>query len=147
MIHEQFLRTQMLLGTEALEKLQKARVAVFGIGGVGGYAVEALARTGIGTLGLVDDDVVDITNLNRQLLSQVSLLGVSKANAAAEHIGRVNPAVQVEAVAEYIKSVDPTAIPLGYEIEIDTNFCTSTWEYNVNSNNFYILLLIYFQDC
>ena len=69
MIHEQFLRTQMLLGTDALERLQKARIAVFGIGGVGGYTVEALARSGVGQLDLIDSDTVSVSNINRQILA------------------------------------------------------------------------------
>ena len=66
-MHEQFFRTQMLLGTAALERLQKARVAVFGIGGVGGYTVEALARSGICQLDLIDSDTVSVSNINRQI--------------------------------------------------------------------------------
>ena len=65
----QFSRTQLLFGKEAMERLYNARVAVFGVGGVGGYTVEALARSGIGTLDLIDDDKVCLTNLNRQILS------------------------------------------------------------------------------
>ena len=64
---DQFSRTRLLLGQEAMEKLRRSRVAVFGIGGVGGYAVEALVRSGIGTLDLIDHDRVSLTNLNRQL--------------------------------------------------------------------------------
>lgn len=64
----QFSRTQLLFGKEAMERLYNARVAVFGVGGVGGYTVEALARSGIGTLDLIDDDKVCLTNLNRQIL-------------------------------------------------------------------------------
>lgn len=65
----QFSRTQLLFGKEAMERLYNARVAVFGVGGVGGYTVEALARSGIGTLDLIDDDKVCLTNLNRQILA------------------------------------------------------------------------------
>ena len=79
---EQFLRTEMLLGTAAIEKLQKARVAVFGLGGVGGYAVEALARSGIGALDLIDNDTISLSNLNRQILATHSTLGLPKTEAA-----------------------------------------------------------------
>ena len=91
MIHEQFLRTQMLLGTQAVEKLQKARVAVFGIGGVGGYTVEALARSGIGCLDLIDHDTVSLSNLNRQILATHSTVGLPKVEAARRRILDINP--------------------------------------------------------
>ena len=68
-MREEFVRTAMLLGEEAIEKLQKARVAVFGVGGVGGYAVEALARCGVGALDLIDSDTVSRSNINRQILA------------------------------------------------------------------------------
>ena len=90
-MHEQFLRTQMLLGTEALEKLQKARVAVFGIGGVGGYTVEALARSGIGQLDLIDNDDVSVSNINRQILATHSTVGMPKVEAARKRILDINP--------------------------------------------------------
>ena len=91
MIHEQFLRTQMLLGTEALERLQKARVAVFGIGGVGGYTVEALARSGVGQLDLIDSDTVSVSNINRQILATHSTVGLPKVEAARRRILDINP--------------------------------------------------------
>ena len=91
MIHEQFLRTRMLLGTEAVEKLQRARVAVFGIGGVGGYTVEALARSGIGALDLIDHDTVSVSNLNRQILATHSTVGLPKVEAAKRRILDINP--------------------------------------------------------
>ena len=90
-MHEQFLRTRMLLGTEALEKLQKARVAVFGIGGVGGYTVEALARSGIGQLDLIDNDNVSVSNINRQILATHSTVGMPKVEAARKRILDINP--------------------------------------------------------
>ena len=90
-MHEQFLRTQMLLGTEALERLQNARVAVFGIGGVGGYTVEALARSGIGQLDLIDNDDVSISNINRQILATHSTVGIPKVEAAKRRILDINP--------------------------------------------------------
>ena len=90
-MHEQFLRTQMLLGTEALERLQKARVAVFGIGGVGGYTVEALARSGIGQLDLIDNDDVSVSNINRQILATHSTVGMPKVEAAKARVLDINP--------------------------------------------------------
>ncbi len=90
-MHEQFFRTQMLLGTEALERLQKARVAVFGIGGVGGYTVEALARSGIGQIDLIDNDEVSVSNINRQILATHSTVGLPKVEAAKRRILDINP--------------------------------------------------------
>ena len=88
---EQFLRTEMLLGSEAIRRLQKARVAVFGLGGVGGYAVEALARSGVGSLDLIDSDTVSVSNLNRQLLATQSTVGMLKVDAARNRVLDINP--------------------------------------------------------
>lgn len=88
---EQFFRTEMLLGAEAMERLQKARVAVFGLGGVGGYTVEALARGGIGQLDLVDNDRVSLSNLNRQILATHSTVGLLKTEAARRRVLDINP--------------------------------------------------------
>ena len=90
-MQEQFLRTAMLLGEEAVNRLQKARVAVFGIGGVGGYTVEALARSGIGQLDLIDSDTVSRSNINRQLLATHSTVGMPKVEAAKLRILDINP--------------------------------------------------------
>lgn len=90
MINE-FSRSELLLGSDAMEKLKKARVAVFGIGGVGSYAVEALARSGIGALDLIDDDVVSLSNINRQLIALHSTVGKPKVEVAAERIADINP--------------------------------------------------------
>ena len=88
---EQFLRTAMLLGEEAVDRLQKARVAVFGIGGVGGYTVEALARSGIGQIDLIDSDAVSVSNINRQILATHSTVGMPKVEAAKQRILDINP--------------------------------------------------------
>ena len=92
---EQTSRTRLLLGDAAMEKLKNARVAVFGLGGVGGYVVEALARSGIGALDLVDHDTISLTNLNRQLLATHSTLGKSKAQVAADRVADIDPSIQV----------------------------------------------------
>ena len=94
-MREQFLRTEMLLGTRALERLQGARVAVFGLGGVGGYAVEALARSGVGSLDLIDNDTVSVSNLNRQILATHSTVGMRKVDAARQRVLDINPECQV----------------------------------------------------
>ena len=92
---EQFLRTAMLLGEEAVERLQSARVAVFGIGGVGGYTVEALARSGIGALDLIDSDTVSRSNINRQILATHSTVGMPKVEAAKARVLDINPDCEV----------------------------------------------------
>ncbi|MCH5183251.1 MAG: tRNA threonylcarbamoyladenosine dehydratase [Oscillospiraceae bacterium] len=87
----QFSRTELLFGKEAMELLASARVAIFGIGGVGGYTVEALARSGVGTLDLIDDDKVCLTNLNRQLHATRKTIGQYKVDVAAQRIAEINP--------------------------------------------------------
>jgi tRNA A37 threonylcarbamoyladenosine dehydratase len=94
---ERFVRTEMLLGQEAMERLAKARVAVFGVGGVGGYVVEALARSGVGALDLIDNDVVAESNINRQILALSSTLGRPKTEVAAERVKDINPDCKVTA--------------------------------------------------
>ncbi len=91
----QFSRTQLLLGPEAMEHLAECRVAVFGVGGVGGYAVEALTRSGIGALDLIDDDKVCLTNLNRQIHATRSTVGKYKVDVAEQRIHDINPDCKV----------------------------------------------------
>ena len=90
-MQEQFSRTALLLGNDGVERLAKARVAVFGIGGVGGYAVEALARSGIGALDLIDHDTVSLSNINRQIIATHDTLGRLKVDVAKERILSINP--------------------------------------------------------
>ena len=91
----EFSRTRMLLGDDAMARLARAHVAVFGVGGVGGYVVEALARSGIGTLTLVDDDTVSLTNINRQIIALHSTLGMPKVDAARARIHDICPGTRV----------------------------------------------------
>jgi tRNA A37 threonylcarbamoyladenosine dehydratase len=91
----QFSRTQLVFGEEAMQRLAGARIAVFGIGGVGGYTVEALARSGIGQLDLIDDDKVCITNVNRQLLATLKTVGQYKVDVAKERVADINPKCRV----------------------------------------------------
>ncbi len=93
-----FSRTALLLGDEALARLKKARIAVFGVGGVGGYAVEALARSGVGALDLIDNDTVAQSNINRQIIALNSTVGQYKADAAAKRVLDINPECDVRAV-------------------------------------------------
>ena len=92
---EELIRTEMLVGAPALERLAGAKVAVFGLGGVGGYVVEALARSGVGALELIDHDTVARSNLNRQILATQSTVGRLKVEVAAERIWDINPDCQV----------------------------------------------------
>ena len=87
----QFSRTELIFGKEAMEKLNNCRIAVFGIGGVGGYAVEALARSGVGTLDLIDDDKICLTNLNRQIFATRKTVGQYKVDVAEERIHEICP--------------------------------------------------------
>ncbi len=93
---EQFERTAMLIGEDAVQRLQNASVAVFGVGGVGSYVVEALARAGVGRLLLVDSDTVSVTNINRQLIALHSTVGQPKVAVAAARVHDINPACVVE---------------------------------------------------
>ena len=95
---EPYARTQILLGADAMARLRKARVAVFGLGGVGGYVVEALARCGIGAMDLVDHDTLSITNINRQILATRQTVGQAKAEAAAERVRSIDPDIQARPV-------------------------------------------------
>ena len=92
---DQFARTELLLGKDAMERLRRARVAVFGIGGVGGYVCEALARSGIGAFELVDSDTVSLTNLNRQIIATMETVGRHKAEVMAERIRSIDPQARV----------------------------------------------------
>lgn len=88
---ETFIRTEMLLGTEGINRLKSARVAIFGIGGVGGYTAEALARSGVGALDLIDNDTVSESNINRQIIALTSTIGQYKTDIAKKRINDINP--------------------------------------------------------
>ena len=90
-MQDQYSRTQLLLGAEAMTKLHDSRVAVFGVGGVGGYTVEALARSGVGALDLIDDDKVCLTNLNRQIIATHKTVGRFKVDVAEERVHDIDP--------------------------------------------------------
>ena len=91
----QFSRTQLLLGRDGMDRLANARVAVFGVGGVGGFTVEALARSGVGAIDLIDDDKVCLTNINRQIIALRSTVGKYKVDVAAERLHDINQNIQV----------------------------------------------------
>ena len=98
---EQFIRTELLIGKEAIERLNKSKVAVFGIGGVGSFVVEGLARAGIGKFVLVDKDKVDISNLNRQIIATHKTVGKAKVEVAKERILEINPEAEIETYEEF----------------------------------------------
>ena len=96
-----YSRTRLLLGNDAMEKLRNATVAVFGLGGVGGYVVEALARSGVGALVLVDHDTVSATNINRQILATQETIGMEKSEAAARRVLSIDPDCKVTAIKKF----------------------------------------------
>lgn len=100
-LDERFSRSEIIWGTRAMERIAKARVIVFGIGGVGGYASEALARGGVGHLTLVDDDVVGLSNINRQIVATNNTLGELKAEVMAQRIASINPRCKVDAQSTF----------------------------------------------
>lgn len=117
---DQFIRTRLLIGDEPLERLKKARVAVFGVGGVGGYAVEALARSGVGTLHLYDDDTVSESNLNRQIVALHSTLGQPKAEVMVRRVKDINPNCNVEAIRMFYLPKNADQVDLSqYDYVID----------------------------
>lgn len=93
----QFARTELLLGADGMKKLKNARVAVFGVGGVGGHAVEALMRSGVGTIDIFDNDTVSLTNLNRQIIATRDTVGKYKVDVMAERAKSINPDIIVNA--------------------------------------------------
>ena len=101
MNNERFLRTQMLLGENAIEKLASKKVAVFGLGGVGSYAAEAIARSGVGCMEIIDNDKVSITNINRQLCALESTVGRPKTEVVAERIKDIDPDIKVVERCEF----------------------------------------------
>ena len=109
---DQFARQRLLMGDAAMERLARARVAVFGVGGVGSYAVEALARSGVGRLLLIDGDEVSLTNLNRQNIALHSTLGRPKVEAARDRVLDIAPQTEVEAYRTFVTAENLGSIPL-----------------------------------
>ena len=92
---QKFLRTEMLLGSDAVQKLKKSRVAIFGIGGVGGYVLEALVRAGVGEIDIIDSDCVAVSNINRQILATAETVGQLKVDVAEARAREINPDVKI----------------------------------------------------
>ena len=115
----QFLkRTELLIGKEKIQKLQQAKVAVFGLGGVGSYVVEGLARSGIGSFALIDFDKVDVTNINRQIIANINTIGKYKVDIEEQRIHEINPNAIVE---KYIEFIEKESIELNQEGNIKEN--------------------------
>lgn len=120
MKQDQFIRTRLLIGDEPLDRLAAAKVAVFGVGGVGGFCVEALARAGVGTLHLYDDDTVSESNLNRQIAALHSTVGQPKAEVVAERVLDINPDCKVEAIRMFYLPQNADQVDLGqYDYVVD----------------------------
>ena len=109
---DRFIRSRALFGDEAFEKLKNSRVAVFGLGGVGGYALEALARSGIGALDVIDPDYIDESNINRQLLALSSSVGQKKTQTAVKRLKEINPELIVSAHELFYSPENADAIDL-----------------------------------
>ncbi len=119
-MNQAFIRTRMLIGDGALDRLRAARVAVFGVGGVGGFCVEALARAGVGTLHLYDDDTVSESNLNRQIVALHSTLGQRKVQVMANRVLDINPDCQVRAIPMFYLPENADEVDLSqYDYVID----------------------------
>lgn len=137
---EQFARTELLIGKEGINKLNNAKVAIFGIGGVGSFVVEALVRAGIGSFVLIDNDKISITNLNRQIIATKNTIGKYKIDVAKERILEINPGAKVEVYKEFFLPNSKTNIiktDLSYVVDcVDTvtakiEIITKCNEYNV----------------
>ncbi len=116
-----FLRTKLLLGKEATDKLENSKVAVFGIGGVGSFAAEALARTGVFNIWLIDKDVVSITNINRQLVANHNTIGMKKVDVMKQRILEINPEASI------------CAVPIFYGEEIAEDIDLSQFDYIIDA--------------
>ena len=118
-MEDRYLRNVPALSVDACRILRTKRILVVGCGGLGGHIIDQLARIGVGTLRVVDGDVFEASNLNRQLLSAVPLLGVKKAKAAADHIARVNPETAVEAEACFLTETNAAKLVAGCDAVFD----------------------------
>lgn len=118
-MQNQFLRTESLIGKENLQKLHKAKVAIFGLGGVGSYVVEGLARAGIGNFVLVDKDIVDVTNLNRQIIATSETLGLPKVQVAQKRILEIYPEAKVEVLQTFFLPDSPEILDKTMDYVVD----------------------------
>ena len=119
-MQNQFSRSELLIGKEGIEKLHKSRVAIFGIGGVGGYTVDALVRSGVEQIDLIDDDKVCLTNLNRQLIATRKTIGKDKVDIMRERILEINPKVTVNVYKTFFLPENADTFPFEeYDYVVD----------------------------
>lgn len=118
-MRERTIRAEMLLGHEAMEKLENSHVAVFGLGGVGSWCAEALARSGVGRMTLVDRDTVGESNINRQLCAYSSTVGRAKTEVMAEHLRDVNPDIRVSCIEGHYEAADRERFFADYDFVVD----------------------------
>ena len=118
-MEERSIRAEMLLGRDAMEKLRHSHVAVFGLGGVGSWCAEALARSGVGELTLVDRDTVGASNINRQLCAYTSTVGRAKTVVMAEHLRDVNPDIRVSCIEGHYEAADRERFFADYDFVVD----------------------------
>lgn len=119
-MNEQFTRTELLLGSQAMDRLAGSRVAIFGIGGVGGFVCEALVRSGVGSFALIDSDIVSLTNLNRQIIATRKTIGRDKVEVMKERILDINPEAQVTTYKCFFLPENAQSIPFGeYDYIVD----------------------------
>ena len=141
-MQEQFSRTELLIGKQNIEKLQNAKVAVFGIGGVGSYVVEGLARAGVGHFILVDKDIVDVTNINRQIIATTKTVGQLKVEVAKQRILEINPSAKVETYSEFFMPNSPDLFDKKTDYVIDCiDTITSKLELIVRAKNMNIPII------
>ncbi len=112
-------RTELLIGKDNINKLQQSTVAVFGCGGVGSYVAEGLVRSGIGNIVLIDSDVVDITNINRQLIADTSTIGISKVEVAKERLLKINPNLKITIFKEFYSASTNDMLIKDYNYIVD----------------------------
>ena len=138
----QFSRTELLIGKQAIEKLKQAKVAVFGIGGVGSYVVEGLARAGVGNFILVDKDIVDKTNINRQIIATHKTIGLKKVEVAKQRILDINPDAVIETYSEFFMPNSPDLFDKKTDYVIDCiDTITSKLELIVRAKNMNIPII------
>ena len=128
----QFMRTELLFGADNMEKLRAAKVLVFGVGGVGGYAVEALSRCGIGALDLVDGDLVDITNINRQIIATFDTVGKPKVQVFKDRISTISPETKVNPIKGFYLPKGKT-IPELSPILTSDDFDFASYDYVIDA--------------
>lgn len=133
----QYSRTELLIGSDGLEKLKNSRVAVFGVGGVGGFTVEALARSGVGTIDIIDNDTVSLTNINRQIIATHSTVGKLKVDVMEERIKDISPSTVVNKYDCFFLSENAENFDFrrfDYVVDaIDTVSEKSVWQKNARS--------------